>query len=249
MPAVATKDMPRRRRSEVQVGFAAAMRSTPLDGSRSMRDQVYRIIRQAIVTGSVRPGDAINENMLADQFNISRTPVREAVKKVSDEGLIRIVAQSGTYVAGIDQAQLEEAYVIRSTLELESVRRAALIITQAHVQAMRSIIAEHRLCLKQKRYADAIARDDEFHRSISEIVGMPMLWRVVEMSKAQMDRCRHLLVPGPGFGDRTIQEHDRILAALARHQPDEAAEAMRLHLRRTLTDGLDLLARRSDLLE
>ena len=106
--------------------FAQSMLSrTKLDRRRPMRDQIYPLIRDLILTGEIRPGDAIDEKSIALQLNISRTPVREAVKKLSDEHLVDVVAQSGTRAARIDPKEIEQAYLIRRALEIESAAYAA----------------------------------------------------------------------------------------------------------------------------
>ena len=137
-----------------------------------LRDQVYSLVRKAIVTGKLAPGAPINEIDIATRLGISRTPVREAVKKVSDEGLVEVFAQHGTFVADIRREQVEEAYIIRIALELESIRRAAERITPSHVQDLEDIVNAHETAVKRSRYDEAIARDDDFHRYIAEVNGL-----------------------------------------------------------------------------
>ena len=76
-----------------------------LDRSRPMRDQIYPLVRRMILTGAIKPGEVIDEKAIAAQLNVSRTPVREAVKKLSDENLVEVVAQSGTRAARIAQGR------------------------------------------------------------------------------------------------------------------------------------------------
>src|SRR5438105_10380990 len=91
-----------------------------LDRSRSLREQIYSMVRRLILTGALKPGDTLDEKAIAAQLRISRTPVREAVKKLSDERLVEVVAQSGTRVALLDRKEIAEAFVIRKALEGES---------------------------------------------------------------------------------------------------------------------------------
>src|SRR5690606_29858887 len=134
----------------------------------------------------------------------SRTPVREAIKKLSDEGLVDVRAQSGTYVAEINRPQVEEAYIVRIALERQSVTRAAPLMNADHVVALETIIDRHSAALGRGRFDEAIAHDDDFHRYITRISGLTMLWKVVDTCKAQMDRCRIQTVPRPGHGSTTI---------------------------------------------
>jgi DNA-binding GntR family transcriptional regulator len=212
-----------------------------LDRRLPLRDQIYDVIRQRIVMGELRPGQAINEIEIAHRLGVSRTPVREAVKRISDEGLIEVFAQNGTFVTQISRAALEEAHIIRSALELESVRRAAQHMRAEHEEALEDIIVRHELAIARRRFADAIHLDDRFHRYIAEINGLSKLWRVVDISKAEMDRGRYLAIPRPGHGDATIRQHRAVLEALRARKPAAAAAAMRSHLDISLQNILSVL--------
>lgn len=213
-----------------------------LNRAHPLRDQIYHQIRNLIVVGQMRPGEVINEVAIAEALGVSRTPVREAVKRISDEGLVNILAQTGIYVAPISRADLEEAYVIRRALEMESARRAAARFSQAASELLEDNMEAHRLAISQGRYAPAIQLDDVFHRTIAEICGLPMIWRAVDISKAQMDRGRHLVIPKPGYGEQTIEQHEAIFAALKHHDAEGAAQAMERHLETSLRNTLEVAA-------
>jgi GntR family transcriptional regulator, rspAB operon transcriptional repressor len=201
-----------------------------VDRSRPLREQVYAILRTLILTGRLAPGASLEERTIAGELGISRTPVREAVRKLGDEGLVEIRAQSGTTVSPLLRAQVEEAHVIRRALEVEGVGRAAARMTDADVHRLEDLLMLHAAALDRHGYVDAIALDDAFHRAICDICGYPMLWRAVEISKAPLDRCRHAMIPKVGAGPTTLAEHRRILDALARRDVDAARQAMRDHL-------------------
>lgn len=136
---------------------------------------------------------------------------------------------------------MEEAYIIRIALELESVSRAAPLIKQSHVYDLEDIINAHEVALSRGRFDEAIARDDDFHRYIAEINGLSTLWKVVDMSKAQMDRCRLLIIPRPGVGQETIEQHRGILRALESGNGKAAMAALKAHLDASLKKSLGLL--------
>lgn len=215
-----------------------------LDRAVPLRDQIYAIVRRAIVSGALLPGAVIDDQEIAKRLGLSRTPVREAIKKLSDEGLIDVRAQSGTYVAEINRSQVEEAYIVRIALECESVTRAAPSMTAEHVQNLEAIIERHSRALKRGRFDEAISCDDDFHRYIAQISGLTMLWKVVDTCKAQMDRCRILTVPRPGHGTITIAQHRAIVAALAARKARPAIHALRAHLDTSLNNSLSYLANR-----
>ncbi|MEW9806542.1 GntR family transcriptional regulator [Mesorhizobium marinum] len=207
-----------------------------------LSEQVYHFVRALIVTGRMRPGEAVIEAALAARIGVSRTPVREALKRLSDEGLIDVFAQSGTFIAPISLKALEEAYLIRTALEAESASRAAGRLTEADKEAFSDNVAAHELAIKRQRFGEAIRLDDLFHRMIAEVNGLHMLWRAVDISKAQMDRGRHLAIPKPGLGAVTIREHNKILKAIVSGDAAGAERYMRAHLATSLRNTLEIAA-------
>ena len=203
---------------------------TKLDRRRPMRDQIYPLIRDLILTGTIKPGDPIDEKAIAANLSISRTPVREAVKKLADEHLVDVVAQSGTRAARIDVKEIEQAYLIRRSLEMETAYQAASRMNEAHAESLHETLMLHERAIEQKKFVKAIAIDDSFHRTIAMIAELPRLWHMIEISKAHLDRCRHMLLPRTGEAAITLEQHRAIIRALNTKQPDAAREAMREHL-------------------
>jgi DNA-binding GntR family transcriptional regulator len=201
-----------------------------LDRGRRLRDQVYVVLRDCILTGVFGPGEALDEKAIATRLKVSRTPVHEAVKKLSDENLVLVRAQSGTTVAPIDRTQIEQAHLIRRALEAETARHAADRVAEPWLNRLEDIQLLHAAAIERRAYADAIAHDDAFHRTIAEIAGYPMLWRTIEISKAQLDRCRHAMIPLEGQGAATLAEHGAIIAALRRRDREASRAAMQAHL-------------------
>jgi len=225
------------RRHDVQKRAAAA--ETPLspladgagiDRAQPIPDQVYRLLRQSIITMRLPPGATIIEKQITDHLGISRTPVRDALRQLADEGLVNVKPQSGTFVALIDRQQLEEGRLVRRALELEGIKLAVERVTDADLERLRDILALQERAAKRNSYADFIAYDDQFHRAINEASGMPRLWRVISGAKAQLDRVRHLSAPLPGQSARVLSQHRAIVAALARHDGERSVRALTHHL-------------------
>jgi GntR family transcriptional regulator, rspAB operon transcriptional repressor len=201
-----------------------------LDRSRPMRDQIYPLVRRMILTGNIKPGEVIDEKAIAAQLDVSRTPVREAVKKLSDENLVEVIAQSGTRASRMDRKEIEEAFLIRRALEAESAAQAATRMTEAHADRLEDILLLHTRAIERKKFVEAIERDDDFHRYITDVSDLPRLWRTIEISKAQLDRCRHMMVPRKGEAETTLKAHRNIITALKGGNSETAAQAMRDHL-------------------
>jgi GntR family transcriptional regulator, rspAB operon transcriptional repressor len=201
-----------------------------LDRSRPLRDQIYPLVRGLILSGVIRPGEVIDEKAIAAQLEVSRTPVREAVKRLSDEHLVDVVAQSGTKASRMDRRAIAESFLIRRALEMESAAQAAGHMSQEHADRLHDILARHERAVEKRQFGEAIARDDEFHRAITEISDLPRLWSTIEISKAQLDRCRHMMLPRAGQAEATLEQHREIIRGLNSRDPAKAAAAMKAHL-------------------
>jgi GntR family transcriptional regulator, rspAB operon transcriptional repressor len=204
--------------------------SARLNRSLPMREQIYVLVRKLILTGAIAPGAVIDEKSMAAQLGVSRTPVREAVKKLTDEHLVDVVAQSATRAARIDRHEVEQAFLIRRALEMESAAQAATRMTPKHAEKLGKILDAHSRAITRRRIGDAIGHDDRFHRMIAEISDLQRLWRAIEISKGQLDRCRHLMLPRKGEGAATLAQHRDIIKGLASRNPERARAAMARHL-------------------
>ena len=151
-------------------------------------------------------------------------------KKLSDEHLVDVVAQSGTRATHIDRAEVEQAFLIRRALEMESAAQAAERMTEAHADALNDLLLQHARAIERRRFAEAIATDDRFHRYIADISNLDRLWRAIDISKAHLDRCRHVMLPRQGQGEATLEQHRNIIRALNSHDAERARRAMADHL-------------------
>ena len=204
--------------------------SARLDRTRPLRDQIYPIVKMLILTGAIRPGDIIDEKNIAAQLNVSRTPVREAVKRLSDEHHVEVIAQSATRAVRIDRNEIWQSYLTRRALEMESAAQAAPLMTQDHADRLSEILMQHARAVERRHFVEAIEHDDLFHRAITEVSSLPRMWQMIEISKAQLDRCRHLMLPRAGQAEATLEQHREIIRALNTHDPERARLAMRAHL-------------------
>lgn len=212
-----------------------------LDRRLPLGEQVYALLRSMIVTGRINPGDTIDDKEISARLAISRTPVREAIKRLSDEHLVDVIAQSGTRASRIDRHELQQAFLIRRALEMESAAQAAPLMTQLHADTLSDLLLTHARAIEAKDYVKAIATDDRFHRAIAEISDLPRLWRAVEISKAQLDRCRHKMLPRAGEGEATLEQHREIIRALNSRDAEKARAAMAQHLERAFANTVKVL--------
>ena len=209
-------------------------------GTASVR--LYRIIRADILDLKRKPGDPIAEKDIASKHGVSRTPVREALLRLADEGLVEIVPKSGTAVARISLVQLADAILARKALEVVCVRAAAERATRSDILQLEAVIERQKEAVAARDHGSFHLADEAFHQSIAFMAGHPHIWALVEQVKIHIDRYRRMTLPVEGRMGRVILEHLDVLAGIAANAPDKAAEALSHHLDGlTLTDDIRLL--------
>lgn len=200
----------------------------------SVRAQVYALIRQAIVALELSPGQALSENELADQYGVSRTPVREALIRLADDGLVEVVPQLGTYVSRIDPFDVREAQFIRESLELASLPSVAGRATEADAATLREVLDAQRAAARDHDLRRWFELDEDLHRTLLEIAGHRRVWPVVQSAKAHMDRVRMLSLPEPEVLEELIAQHERIVDGALAGERDAAESVLTQHLRLVL---------------
>ena len=201
----------------------------------SLSERIRTWLRGAILDVLVVPGAPLVEADIAARYRSSRTPVREALLRLQDEGLVEIRPQRGTYVAQLDLAQVEEAQFVRQAVEGAVIRRVCTIGANVALSA--------ELALVLRQHAQANARNDDsgtraadtaFHRTLVLASGLPGVWDVVARAREMHARIRAIAVPELGSGARALAEHRAVVRALRAGDGDGAVRAMTRHLDRNL---------------
>lgn len=193
-------------------------------------------LRRAILAMQIVPGSALVEKDLTARFGVSRTPVREALIKLREEGLVEIFPQAGTFVSRIPVEAIPEAVFIRQALECATAELVAGIATPEIVAKLDTVITLQRQAFDagdQERFHLA---DESFHETLAICAGYPGIWKVAQAAKSQIDRCRRMTLPVPGRMTMVIREHLSIVDAVKRRDGVAAQVAMRKHLGTLLPD-------------
>lgn len=207
---------------------------------------IYRDLQHQIVTMALKPGTALGEQMLAGRYGVSRTPVREAFIRLSEERLVDVLPQQGTFVSRLDIALIPEAVVIRQALEGATVEHAARIASEQDIALLDDILAEQGLHRDRNALGRFMNADERFHEAIATIARLPGLWSYLKPAKVHIDRARWLTLPFLGRTTPVIAEHQIIRDAIARHDPAAAREAMTVHLQAVFPDIASLRTQFSD---
>lgn len=211
--------------------------SAPMPPGRiTAASSIYTDLRRAILDMRLAPGSALAEKTLTDRYGVSRTPVREALIRLSEEGLVDVFPQSGTFVGRIPLDALPEAVIIRQALECAAVELATQAITLPAADVLDAIIARQEAMAgigDQDRFH---AADEAFHEMLAKMAGYPGIWRLAQQAKAQIDRCRRLTLPVPGRMLMVVAEHRSIVEAMRQGDSAGAAMRMKAHLCALLPD-------------
>ena len=219
-----------------------------LDRTRQAAPQVFEWLRGSILSLQLAPGTALSRAELADRFELSQTPVRDALLQLAQEGLVDIFPQHATLVSRIDIPSATQAHFLRCAIELEVVRTLALAPADdtAVLRAKLTAQIDLQAALAIADTEEFIASDQAFHRLMYEAAGAPDLYELVRRRSGHLDRLRRLDLPSPGKAERVVRDHRAIMAALAARDPEAAQAAMRTHLSGTLGRIEDIRARHPD---
>jgi DNA-binding GntR family transcriptional regulator len=198
---------------------------------QTIGNQIHALLRREIITGQLLPRAALSEQDLSNRFGVSRTPVREALIKLADEGLVETYPQYGSFVAPIKLQDVYDSQFVREALECAAVERAADRVSAHQAKALKSVLDRQRLLHRAGDSDGFFAADEQMHALIMEVAGHPNAWRQVESAKAQMDRVRHLIMREPMKLSSVLAEHGAIVDRLIERDGRRAIEAMRSHLR------------------
>ena len=217
-----------------------------LDRSRHAAPQVFEKLREAIVALDLVPGTVLARAELAEQFGISQTPIRDALLKLGEEGLVDIFPQHATVVSRIDISAAKQAHYLRRSIELEVVRTLAQQPDPATLERLRAQVERMVLVMGPEHYSEFVAADQDFHRLMYEAAGVAGLWDLVRRMSGHVDRLRRLHLPTEGKTAAVVRDHRAIVDAIAAGNPADAQDQLRAHLSGTLSQLDEICARHPD---
>lgn len=200
--------------------------------SNPHRSEVYAQLRTAILHGTLRPMERITENQIAARFGMSRTPVREAFRRLEAEGLIHVVPQRGSFVSQPSVEGILEIYQIRTPLEAMATRIAAETIEPSQLRRLEEIVAIEADPRRRVSPERSLRLNREFHAIIFACTRNRRLASMLTSLQDEVHRVRVLWPSTVARLDETRKEHVAILAALKAHDPAAAERSMREHLER-----------------
>lgn len=220
----------------VGVGDAAQwLPSTVISRGAPLAPQVYRLIRRAIVSAQLMPGQIINEPDVAGTMSVSRTPVREALLRLQREGLVEIRPQAGTFVTSIDWARVEEGMIVREALEVRAITTTVASLSSDVIDQLLDDTAEMQMACDAEDLDLFTTADDRFHRHLLNASGYRHIPSIIEEANGHLDRVRSLCRQMPQRMPQAIEEHQAIIERLKDRDATNSARAMNAHLQSSWT--------------
>jgi DNA-binding GntR family transcriptional regulator len=218
-----------------------ALDRTRIDDRLSKSDQVYEIIRAAIISMKFRPGALIVEKEICRQLDISRTPLREAILQLANENLVIVRPGGGTFVNQIILRDVLNGQITRDTLEMRLVRLAARNFRPEFADELEVNLLRQKLAAERKDASEFFELDNQFHRLVCNCSGFPNAWHTIHGATGQLDRVRrHAFLTENNYLE-VRSEHAQIYECIKRNDEDGAAAAFQTQLDSTMTTTIELI--------
>lgn len=201
-----------------------------MDEFLPLRDVVFNTLRRAILTGQLKPGERLMEVHLADRLGVSRTPIREAIRKLELEGLVIMIPRRGAEVARITEKSLRDVLEVRRALDILSVELACERITREGIQRLFGACRAFEQADKGKDASVIAKADVAFHDIIVEAAGNQRLRQIVNNLSEQMYRYRFVYIREESRHDHLVKEHREIYSSIAGRDKERACAAAKLHI-------------------
>lgn len=205
-----------------------------LNRKKPLGDQIYFSLREKIILTELYPLTEISEGELSKIIHISRTPIRDALKKLENEGLINTIPQVKSVVSKINTNQINEANKIRSVLETSVVDKLSSIISKDQIKKLKNINDNIFNNLTKKNFKKVFYFDNMFHQTLAIQAKMPISWKIITQINTQIDRVRNISYmheDNNNFGPlKAIKDHQKIIKFLSSKDTKQVINAMKKHI-------------------
>ena len=211
--------------------------------SQNLRDQTYDILKNLIILREIEPGKKINEEQLAKRINVSRTPIREALYRLENEGIVRIIPRRGAFVAELSENNVKEVLLVREVLEGLVARLATENMDTGTLKNLRKALENvHYKPQKERDLIDYTRSEVEFHSLLLSACNNSMLKNMMGIVNSHLQIVRLRTVIIPNRANKTIKEHFQILEAIQKRDAIAAEKLMRKHVRSVRKVALENIA-------
>ncbi|MGF0540445.1 GntR family transcriptional regulator [Agrobacterium sp. ES01] len=212
----------------------------------SASEQIHSALRERIISLELEPGRNLSRQEIATHYGVSQTPVRDAMLKLEEEGLLLIFPQSKTEVSKINVAHARETQFLRLSVELEVARTIAAMADKSCLSTAREALSLQHAAIGAGDIGRFARLDHLFHQALCGAAGAANLWELITSRSGHIDRLRNLNLPDPGKPANIIHYHGLILKALEAGDMSAAEAAVRAHLSGTLSQMKEIKSRHPD---
>ena len=193
----------------------------------TLRESILETIRDAIISGALKPGEKVAEPELAERFGISRTPIREAFRQLESEGYLTVVPRKGAVVVSFSQRDVEEFYAIKSILEGYAARRACDKLTPREIDKLQAINDKLGLLAKDGDVKHFFKVHNSFHDLFVRAADNEKLTEMITNLVGRFQRLRIASLSLPGRMEFSVREHQKIIDAFRNKDADQAENLVR----------------------
>lgn len=195
-----------------------------------LRDVVFNTLRHAILRGEMEPGERLMEIQLAQKLGVSRTPIREAIRKLELEGLVIMIPRKGAEVAHITEKDMKDVLEVRSALEELAATLACNNVTPERIDELKLANKRFEAAIVSKDVVDIVDADVHFHDIIYAMTNNQRLIQIINNLREQMYRYRLEYVKDARTHSILISEHNDIIAKLSKKNVEETKTVIRQHI-------------------
>lgn len=213
----------------------------PIKKEKTTQDKVYKQLKQAILSGGIPSNEFFTEVQLAETLDTSRTPVRAAIQDLVKEGLLVAIPRKGLTVRRITPEEQEEIFLLRSTIEVEVVKKLTEVVTSPEqLKILKLIVQQQEEALKNDDAIKFIELDDEFHISLTRLAKFPIIEQVLQNLHNLIQLMGLRAVRKSGRMKNVLTEHSQIIQAIEERNADLASRLVLTHLNNTKKTLIDI---------
>lgn len=213
-----------------------------IEKNKSMREKVYDTLKQMIIDGVIKPGERIIETEYSNKFQISRTPIREAIRMLELEGLVESQTTGGVIVKTLTREEISEIYKIRIALESLIIEEIIKKINNQDIKKLEKVLKNTKKAFEVKDIEKFFSLFTEFNQILYDIASLPKVTGMINNINLYLKRFRKLSIDNPSRKEEAFEDHVQILEAIKNKELSTAISINRMHLEKSMNFILSKLS-------
>ena len=213
-----------------------------IEKNKSMREKVYDTLKQMIIDGVIKPGERIIETEYSNKFQISRTPIREAIRMLELEGLVESQTTGGVIVKTLTREEISEIYKIRIALESLIIEEIIKKINNQDIKKLEKVLKNTKKAFEVKDIEKVFSLFTEFNQILYDIASLPKVTGMINNINLYIKRFRKLSIDNPSRKEEAFEDHVQILEAIKNKELSTAISINRMHLEKSMNFILSKLS-------